>query len=316
MTLKETDFSFPGQTDFYRGKVRDVYTITNDTLVSVATDRISAFDVVFERPIPYKGQVLNQIAAHFLQSTSDIAPNWLREVPDPNVSIGKKCKPFKIEMVIRSALVGHAWRTYDSGSRELCGVKLPDGLREYDLFDEAIMTPSTKAHEGHDEDISAEEIIDRGLATREEWDELCRLTRALFTRGQQHAQTQNLLLADTKYEFGKSDGKIYVIDEIHTPDSSRYFYADSYEAFLKDRTSEKPRNLSKEFVRQWLIDHGFSGQAGQVMPKMDDEFIDSVSKRYIELYEQLTGQEFIYPDPSADPIKRIEQSVMSYLGKD
>jgi phosphoribosylaminoimidazole-succinocarboxamide synthase len=313
MTIPGTHFSFPGQTDIYRGKVRDVYTINDETIVSVATDRISAFDVIFPRPIPHKGQVLNQLAAHFLKATSDIAPNWLEQIPDPNVSIGKKCEPFKIEMVIRGALVGHAWRVYDAGVRELCGVPLPNGMKEYDLFEEPIITPSTKAHTGHDEDTTAMEIVEQGLATEAEFERLSIMSRQLFIRGRQEAREQGLILADTKYEFGKRGGEIYVIDEIHTPDSSRYFYADSYEAYLADRSEETPRNLSKEFVRQWLLEQGFSGLDGQVMPEMDDSFIESVSRRYIELFERLTGDKFVYPDTKVDPLERIEKNVTEAL---
>lgn len=313
MAISGTAFSFPGQTDVYRGKVRDVYTIDDKTLVSVATDRLSAFDVILPKPIPHKGQVLNQLAAHFLKSTADIAPNWLESVPDPNVSIGKKCKPFQIEMVIRGCLIGHSWRVYESGVRELCGIQLPEGMQEYDLFDEPIITPATKAHDGHDEDITAMEIVDRGLATEAEFERLSIMARQLFIRGRQQAREQGLILADTKYEFGTYNGEIYVIDEIHTPDSSRYFYADSYEAYLKDRTGDKPKNLSKEFVRQWLLDHGFSGLEGQVLPEMSDEFVETVSKRYIELFEQLTGETFVYPDPSTDPVERIENNIKKAL---
>lgn len=311
--ISGTDFTLPGQTDIYRGKVRDVYTINDSTLISVATDRISAFDVILPRPIPYKGQVLNQLAAHFLHGTSDIAPNWLQKVPDPNVSIGVKCEPYAIEMVIRGSLVGHAWRVYQAGVRELCGVKLPEGMQEYDFFDEPIITPSTKAHSGHDEDITALQIVEQGLATEDEYERLSIMARQLFIRGRQQARERGLILADTKYEFGKCNGEIYVIDEIHTPDSSRYFYADGYEAYLKDRSVELPRNLSKEFVRQWLLEQNFSGLDGQTVPDMTDEFVDTVSKRYIELYEQLTGESFIYPDPSVDTHDRIKENIVNAL---
>lgn len=313
MAISGTSFSFPGQTDVYRGKVRDVYTISDKTLVSVATDRISAFDVIMPRPIPHKGQVLNQIAAHFLKSTEDIAPNWLESIPDPNVSMGLKCKPYAIEMVIRGCLVGHSWRVYEKGVRQLCGVPLPDGMQEYDMFDEPIITPSTKADSGHDEDISAMDIVEQGLASESEYERLSIMARQLFIRGRQDARQQGLVLADTKYEFGNYNGEIYVIDEIHTPDSSRYFYADSYDAYVKDRTSELPRHLSKEFVRQWLLTQGFSGLDGQKLPEMDDEFVGLVSKRYIELYEQLTGNPFEYPKEGSDLVQRIEDNVNKAL---
>lgn len=312
MAISGTSFSFPGQTDIYRGKVRDVYTV-GSTLVTVATDRISAFDVIMPRPIPHKGQVLNQLASYFLESTKDIAPNWLENVPDPNVSMGRKCEPFAIEMVIRGCLVGHAWRVYESGVRELCGVPLPDGMKEYDMFEEPIITPSTKAQAGHDEDISAMEIVEQGLASEAEFERLSIMARQLFIKGRQDARGQGLILADTKYEFGKYKDEIYVIDEIHTPDSSRYFYADSYDAFIADRSKQEPKHLSKEFVRQWLLEQGFSGLEGQVLPEMSDEFVESVSKRYIELYEQITGKKFEYPAQKDDPLKRIEANVNKAL---
>ncbi len=312
-TIPETNFTFPGQTAVYHGKVRDVYTINDDFMVAIVTDRISAFDVILPRAIPYKGQVLNQIADHFLQATTDIAPNWLTSTPDPNVSIGLKCEPFKIEMVIRGCLVGYSWRQYKAGERQLCGVTLPEGMQEYDIFPEPIITPSTKADEGHDEDISAQDIVKTGLATQEEFDELSRLARALFARGQAMAKQQGLFLADTKYEFGKKDGKIYVIDEIHTPDSSRYFYEDSYQAYLQNHQTP-PHHLSKEFVREWLMDNGFQGKDGQVVPEMTDEFVASVSQHYIELYEQITGKTFV-KDSSDDIQKRIEANVTKALEK-
>jgi phosphoribosylaminoimidazole-succinocarboxamide synthase len=315
MAIPGTSFSLPGQTDIYRGKVRDVYTINNDTLVSVATDRLSAFDVILPRPIPHKGQVLNQIAEHFLKTTSEIAPNWLTSVPDPNVSIGKKCKPFAIEMVIRGCLVGHAWRVYEAGVRELSGVELPDGMQQYDMFEEPIITPSTKSNSGHDEDISAMEIVEQGLASEAEFERLSIMARQLFIHGRQEAREHGLILADTKYEFGLYNGEIYVIDEIHTPDSSRYFYAKSYEAYINDRGKEPPKNLSKEFVRQWLLDQGFSGLEGQTIPEMSDEFVKSVSDRYIELFEQLTGKKFVYPSKSIDPLERIEKNIKKALKK-
>ena len=286
-----TDFSFPYQTSFYSGKVRDVYTISDSMLVMIASNRISAFDVILPRPIPYKGQVLNQIAAYMLTATKDICPNWLLNVPAPNVSIGKKCLPFKLEMVIRGNLTGHAWRTYASGKRELCGIKMPDGLKENDYFSSPIITPSTKAAEGHDEDISKEEIITQGLATINEWKILENYTLQLFARGKEIAKKQGLILVDTKYEFGKIGEEIYLMDEIHTPDSSRYFYADGFED--RQTRGERQKQLSKEFVREWLIDNGFMGKEGQVVPEMSDEWVAVISKRYIELYEKVIGETFL-----------------------
>lgn len=282
-------FQFPGQTAFYKGKVRDVYTI-GDKLVMIASDRISAFDVILPRPIPFKGQVLNQIAARMLEETSNICPNWLEAVPAPNVAIGKKCVPFKLEMVIRGNLVGHAWRTYNSGKRTLCGVSLPGGLKENDFFPEPIITPATKAEQGHDEDISKEEITAKGLATAEEWEVLARYTRQLFERGKEIAARQGLILADTKYEFGKIGDEIYLMDEIHTPDSSRYFYADGFDE--KQKEGERQQQLSKEFVREWLIENNFMGKEGQTVPEMSDEWVLTISNRYIELYERVTGRTF------------------------
>lgn len=282
--------SFPGQTAFYSGKVRDVYTIGDDLLVMLASNRISAFDVILPRPIPYKGQVLNQIAAYMLNVTKDICPNWLVDVPAPNVSIGKKCNPFKIEMVVRGNLTGHAWRTYSSGSRQLCGVSMPDGLSENDYFPDPIITPSTKASEGHDEDISAEEIVKSGLASETDWDILKDYALKLFARGKEIAAKQGLILVDTKYEFGKIGDTIYLMDEIHTPDSSRYFYAEGFEE--RQAKGEKQKQLSKEFVREWLIENDFMGKEGQTVPEMSDEWIDIISKRYIELYEKIIGQPF------------------------
>lgn len=312
--ITSTNFSFANQTNLYHGKVRDVYTINDTHLVIIATDRISAFDVVLPRPIPHKGQVLNQIATHFLEQTSDIAPNWLLSSPDPNVSLGIKCEPFKIEMVIRGCLTGHAWREYQAGKRELCGEAMPEGLKEYDTFPEPLITPSTKADEGHDEDISHKAIIETGLATREEFDELCRLTRALFQRGQEMAHERGLYLADTKYEFGKKDGKIYVIDEIHTPDSSRYFHLSSYQNYISGKSQQPPQHLSKEFVRQWLLDNSFSGKAGEAVPEMDDNFVEIVSKKYRDLYEQITGHPFAAADTS-DTTARIEMRVAAALSE-
>ena len=281
---------FPGQLNTYHGKVRDVYYIENELLVMIASDRISAFDVILPNPIPFKGQVLNQIAAYMLKATSDICPNWLLDTPAPNVAIGKKCTPFKIEMVGRGNLVGHAWRTYQTGGRVLCGVSLPDGLNENDYFPTPIITPSTKASEGHDEDISKENIIAQGLASAEDWAVLEKYALALFQRGKEIAAKQGLILVDTKYEFGKIGDTIYLMDEIHTPDSSRYFYADGFEE--RQIKKEKQKQLSKEFVREWLIENNFMGKEGQTVPHMSDEWIDTISKRYIELYEQVIGEKF------------------------
>jgi phosphoribosylaminoimidazole-succinocarboxamide synthase len=285
-----TDFKFPQQTGFYKGKVRDVYSISNKYLVMFASNRISAFDVILPRPIPFKGQVLNQIAAYMLNATRDICPNWLLAVPAPNVSIGKKCDPFKIEMVVRGNLTGHAWRTYASGKRELCGVPLPQGMKENDLFPSPIITPSTKAAEGHDEDIPATGIIEKKLATREEWNILCDHALQLFARGKEIAAKQGLILVDTKYEFGKLGDEIILMDEIHTPDSSRYFYADGFEE--RQQKGERQKQLSKEFVREWLIKNNFMGKEGQTVPVMSDEWVNTISKRYIELYEKIIGQKF------------------------
>ncbi|MCG7858359.1 phosphoribosylaminoimidazolesuccinocarboxamide synthase [Flavihumibacter sediminis] len=283
-------FQFPEQTAFYKGKVRDVYTIGDDILVMVASDRISAFDVILPEPIPYKGQVLNQIAAYMLEATADICPNWLLSVPAPNVSIGKKCVPFKIEMVVRGNLTGHAWRTYSAGKRLLCGVSMPEGMKENDYFPTPIITPSTKAAEGHDEDISKEDIIAQGLASAEDWNTLENYTLALFERGKEIAAKQGLILVDTKYEFGKIGDTIYLMDEIHTPDSSRYFYADGFEE--RQSKGEKQKQLSKEFVREWLIANNFMGKEGQTVPAMEPDWINTISKRYIELYEQVIGKKF------------------------
>ncbi|MBX2923701.1 MAG: phosphoribosylaminoimidazolesuccinocarboxamide synthase [Chitinophagaceae bacterium] len=291
-----SNFQFPGQTAFYKGKVRDVYTI-GETLVMIASDRISAFDVILPRPIPFKGQVLNQIAAQMLQATRDICPNWLQAVPAPNVSIGKKCTPFKLEMVVRGHLVGHAWRTYSSGKRVLCGVVLPEGLKENDAFPTPIITPATKAEQGHDEDISKEEIIVRGLATEKEWEILADYTRRLFARGQAIAAKHGLILADTKYEFGRIGDTIYLMDEIHTPDSSRYFYAEGFNE--RQQKGERQKQLSKEFVREWLIANDFMGKEGQTAPVMSDEWVQTISNRYIELYEKVTGNRFV-PEPLSE----------------
>lgn len=311
-TLMDTDFQFPGQLGVYKGKVREVYTLENDLLVMIATDRLSAFDVVMPRGIPYKGQILNQIATKMMQATEDLVPNWLLGSPDPNVAVGISCEPFKVEMVIRGYLAGHAAREYTAGKRELCGVPLPGGMKENDAFPEPIITPATKAEKGdHDEDISAEEIVNRGLVSEEEYTQLARYTKDLFRRGSEIAAERGLILVDTKYEFGKDkDGYIRLIDEIHTPDSSRYFYADGYEE--RQVRGEKQKQLSKEFVRQWLIENGFQGKEGQVLPEMSDSYIATVSDRYIELYEQITGDPFVKAD--TDSIHdRIESNVLSYL---
>ena len=289
-------FSFPGQTAFYSGKVRDVYTI-NDWLVMIASDRISAFDVILPRPIPFKGQVLNQIAAYMLKATKDICPNWLESVPAPNASIGKKCVPFKIEMVVRGNLTGHAWRTYTSGERQLCGATMPNDMKENDFFPSPIITPSTKADQGHDEDISPEEIIATGLATKTEWEILSEYALQLFERGKEIAAKQGLILVDTKYEFGKIGDTIYLMDEIHTPDSSRYFYADGFEE--RQAKGERQKQLSKEFVREWLIANNFMGKEGQTVPEMTDEWVNTISQRYIELYEKVIGEKFI-PQPLSE----------------
>jgi phosphoribosylaminoimidazole-succinocarboxamide synthase len=286
-----TPFNFPKQVSFYKGKVRDVYYLSDNLLVMVASNRISAFDVVLPRDIPYKGQVLNQIAAYMLNATKDICPNWLLSIPAPNVAIGKKCTPFKLEMVVRGNLTGHAWRTYSSGKRTLCGAILPENMNENDFFSSPIITPSTKASEGHDEDISPVEIIQQGLATQKEWDTLCQYTLALFERGKKIAAKQGLILVDTKYEFGKIGDEIVLMDEIHTPDSSRYFYADDFEQ--RQKNGEKQKQLSKEFVREWLIENNFMGKEGQSIPVMTDEWIDTISNRYIELYEKVIGEKFI-----------------------
>ncbi len=309
LAVKQTDFSLPGQTNFYRGKVRDVYSL-GDRLVMVASDRISAFDHVLPRAIPYKGQVLNQIAAHFLDATQDIAPSWLHATPDANVAIGHACEPYRVEMVIRGYMAGHAWRTYKSGLRTLCGVALPEGMKENDKFPEPIITPATKAEEGHDEDISREDILAQGIVSEADYVQMEKYTRALFQRGTEMAAAQGLILVDTKYEFGKKDGKIYVIDEIHTPDSSRYFYKEGYEE--RQARGEKQKQLSKEFVREWLMANGFQGLEGQTMPAMPDEFVQQVSDRYIELYEKITGQQFQKADTS-NIQSRIETNIINWL---
>ena len=284
------EMKFPGQTSFYRGKVRDVYTINDDLLVMIASDRISAFDVILPKPIPYKGQVLNQVAAYMLNNTRQVCSNWLIDTPAPNASIGYKCQPYKVEVVVRGNLCGHAWRTYSSGQRFLCGVLMPDGLKENDFFPEPIITPSTKASEGHDEDISVEQILEQGLVTKEDWATIEKYALGLFATGKEMALKQGLILADTKYEFGKRNGEIMLMDEIHTPDSSRYFYADGFEE--RQEKNEKQKQLSKEFVREWLIENEFMGKEGQVVPEMPAEWVNIISSRYIELYEKVTGTSF------------------------
>lgn len=307
--LAETQFDLPGQTHFYRGKVRDVYTI-GDQLIMVASDRISAFDHILPRPIPYKGQVLNQIAAYFLNATRDICPNWLQATPDPNVAVGRRCEPFRVEMVIRGYLVGHAWREYRAGRRTLCGVALPEGMRENDPFPEPIITPATKAETGHDEDISREDIIARGIVSATDYRQLEGYTRALFQRGQTMAAERGLILVDTKYEFGKQDGDIFLIDEIHTPDSSRYFYAEGYAE--RQQRGERQQQLSKEFVREWLMEHGFQGREGDTMPAMPDAFVEAISNRYIELYERVTGRTFERADTSRIA-ERVKSNILDWL---
>jgi phosphoribosylaminoimidazole-succinocarboxamide synthase len=307
--IQETNFQLPGQTNFYRGKVRDVYSV-GEKLVIVASDRISAFDHILPRPIPYKGQVLNQVATHFLEATRDIVPNWLISTPDPSVAIGHRCEPFRVEMVIRGYLVGHAWRTYKAGIRELCGVPLPEGLRESDKFPTPIITPATKAEEGHDEDISKADIIAQGIVSAEDYAIMEQYTYALFERGTQMAAERGLILVDTKYEFGKKDGKIFLIDEIHTPDSSRYFYKDGYEE--RQAKGERQKQLSKEFVREWLMANGFQGLEGQLMPEMPDAFVEEVSQRYIELYEKVTGKVF-QKRSTADLLQQVEMRIQEAL---
>ena len=310
--LVKTDFNFPKQKSVYHGKVRDVYNINDELLVMIATDRISAFDVVLPKGIPFKGQVLNQIAEKSLDATADIVPNWKIATPDPMVTVGLFCEGFRIEMIIRGYLTGSAWRAYKNGSRSICGVALPDGMKENQKFETPIITPTTKADEGHDEDITKEEIIAQGLATKEEYEQLEKYTYALFERGTKIASEKGLILVDTKYEFGKRDGEIYLIDEIHTPDSSRYFYAKGYQE--KFEKGEEQKQLSKEFVRQWLIEHGCMGKAGQGVPEMTDEYVKSVSERYIELYEHIVGEKFI-KEENANITKRIEQNVLDFLNK-
>lgn len=308
--LVKTDFKFPGQKSVYHGKVRDVYNIDDELLVMVASDRISAFDVILPEGIPYKGQVLNQIAAKFLDATADIVPNWKLATPDPMVTVGLRCEPFKVEMVVRGYLTGHAWREYKTGKRTICGENMPDGMRENEKFPQPIITPTTKADEGHDEDISKDEIIARGIVSKEDYEQLEKYTLALYRRGCEIAAEKGLILVDTKYEFGKKDGKIILIDEIHTPDSSRYFYAEGYEERLA--RGEDQRQLSKEFVRQWLIANGFQGKEGETVPEMTPEYCDSVTDRYVELYENIVGEKFVKADV-ADVANRIERNVIEYL---
>jgi phosphoribosylaminoimidazole-succinocarboxamide synthase len=310
-TIVKTEFNFPKQTKLYKGKVRDVYTINNDKLIMIATDRISAFDHVLPKGIPYKGQVLNQIASIFLKATTDIVPNWLEATPDPSVSVGKRCEPFKVEMVIRGYLTGHAWREYRDGKRTICGVPMPNGMKENDKFPMPILTPTTKAEVGHDEDISREEILAQGLVSEQDYVQLEDYTKALFARGTEMAAQRRLILVDTKYEFGKDlEGVITLIDEIHTPDSSRYFFKEGYRK-SQDR-GEKQKQLSKEFVRQWLIENGFQGKDGQEIPFMSDEFVASVSERYIELFEHITGEEFVKQEVD-DVLARVENNILNYL---
>lgn len=310
--IKETHFQFPNQTSFYKGKVRDVYTIDDKLLVMVVSDRISAFDVVLPEAIPYKGQVLNQIAAKFLDATQDIVPNWVLDVPDPTVTIGKICEPFKVEMVIRGYLAGHAWREYSAGKRIVCGVSLPEGLKENDKLPEPIITPTTKASVGHDEDISREDILKKSIVSEEDYIQLEEFTRLLYQRGTELAAERGLILVDTKYEFGKADGRINLIDEIHTPDSSRYFYKQGYEEL--QAKGEPQKQLSKEFVRKWLIENGFQGKDGQAIPEMTAELVESISNRYIELYEHITGETFIKSN-SPDIHKRVEKNINDSLNR-
>ena len=308
--ITSTNFNFPNQKDVYNGKVRDVYNINDEFLTMIVTDRISAFDVVLPKGIPFKGQVLNQLAKMFLKSTEDIVPNWMISSPDPNVTIGHFCKPFKIEMVIRGYLTGHAWRTYKSGKREICGVEMPDGMVEHQKFPTPIITPSTKADFGHDEDISREDILRKGIVKEKDYLKLEEFTRAIFKRGSEMADERGLILVDTKYEFGKKDGKIFLIDEIHTPDSSRYFYKDGYRQ--RQENGEPQKQLSKEFVREWLMENGFQGKDGQKIPEMNKEFVESVSNRYIELFEKVSGTKFEKPN-FKNPISRIEKNVLEFF---
>jgi len=309
-TITETNFKFPKQKSFYKGKVRDVYNIDDKFLVMIVSDRISAFDVVLPKGIPYKGQVLNQIASKFLKATEDIVPNWVIASPDPVVTVGHVCDPFKVEMVIRAYLSGHAWREYKSGKRIICGVPMPEGMKENDKFPEPIITPTTKASVGHDEDISKEEILKQGIVSKDDYEQLEKYTRAVFKRGTEIAGKMGLILVDTKYEFGKKDGKIYLIDEIHTPDSSRYFYNEGYAE--RQQKGEAQKQLSKEFVREWLMDNGFQGKEGQKIPEMTPEIVNSISERYIELYEKITGEKFVKSDVS-NTLNRVEKNINAFL---
>ncbi len=308
--ITETKFNFPNQKSYYKGKVRDVYNIDDKYLVMVVSDRISAFDVVLPKGIPYKGQVLNQIASKFLKATEDILPNWVVAIPDPMVTIGHVCEPFKVEMVIRGYLSGHAWREYKAGKRMICGVAMPDGMKENQKFDKPIITPTTKASVGHDEDISKEEILRKGIVSKEDYEQLEKYTQAVFQRGTEISATMGLILVDTKYEFGKKEGKIYLIDEIHTPDSSRYFYKEGYDERLEK--NEPQKQLSKEFVREWLMANGFQGKEGQIIPEMTNEIVNSISERYIELYEKIVGEKFIKAD-GANILDRIENNIYNFL---
>lgn len=308
--ITETNFKFPNQKSYYKGKVRDVYNIDDKYLVMIVSDRISAFDVVLPKGIPYKGQVLNQIAAKFLKATEDIVPNWVIAVPDPMVTVGHVCETFKVEMVIRGYLSGHAWREYKSGKRSVCGVAMPEGMKENDKFPEPIITPTTKASVGHDEDISKEEILKQGIVSKEDYELLEKYTRAVFQRGTEIADKMGLILVDTKYEFGKKDGKIYLIDEIHTPDSSRYFYKEGYS--VRQAKNEAQKQLSKEFVREWLMANGFQGKDGQQVPEMTNEIIHSISDRYIELYENIVGEKFVKAD-ATNVLSRVETNINDFL---
>ena len=310
--ITSTNFKFPKQKSYYKGKVREVYNINDEMLVMIVSDRISAFDVVLPKGIPYKGQVLNQIAAKFLKATEDIVPNWVMATPDPMVTVGKMCEPFKVEMVIRGYLSGHAWRTYKSGLRVLCGVTLPEGMKENDKFPEPILTPTTKASVGHDEDISREEILKQGIVSKEDYEQLEKYTRAVFHRGTELAEKMGLILVDTKYEFGKANGKIYLIDEIHTPDSSRYFYKEGYAQ--RQAKGEAQKQLSKEFVREWLMENGFQGKDGQKIPEMTEEVVKNISERYIELYENILGEKFQRADAS-NVLSRVEENINIFLSK-
>ncbi|MFP5471001.1 MAG: phosphoribosylaminoimidazolesuccinocarboxamide synthase [Bacteroidia bacterium] len=309
-TLTETHFQFPCQTKFYKGKVRDVYTINDELLVMIASDRISAFDVVLPKGIPYKGQVLNQLAEKFLNATKDICPNWLVATPDPNVSVGLMCEPVRVEMVVRGYLTGHAWREYKAGKRTICGVKMPDGMKEHDKFLKPIITPATKADEGHDEDISREDILAKGIVAEADYLKMEDYTYKLFERGTKMAAEKGLILVDTKYEFGKKDGEIYLMDEIHTPDSSRYFYADGYEE--RQAKGEQQKQLSKEFVREWLMENGFQGKEGQIVPEMTEEKVNVISERYIELYEKVSGEKFMKINTD-DALVRVEKNISEWL---